>query len=120
VSGGSFNTASGSQGSVSGGRDNEASGTYASVNGGRHNVASGDWSFVGGGGGGSSDGNEAFGLYTAILGGEANIAGDPDLISEILIQKATVCGGSDNTTPVELSTAVGDAGIVYVDTTVVH
>ncbi len=108
VSGGGDNTASGDQSSVSGGSSNTAGGTNASVTGGSHNKATGRGAFVGGGGNVNSvDGNEAFGDYTAILGGNQNITGDPDLTDHTLGQNATVSGGHWNTASGESSSISG-------------
>jgi len=96
VSGGVNNTA-GHYSSVSGGSDNTASGFYSSVSGGRYNIASGDYSSVAGGGSGNASyGNRAFGHYSAILGGDVNIAGDPALTDHSIGQYSTVCGGGGN------------------------
>ncbi len=52
---------------------------------------------VGGGGSDSAAyGNVAFGNYTAILGGIYNIAGDPDLASHTIGERATISGGDTN------------------------
>jgi hypothetical protein len=97
VSGGEQNSASGAYASVSGGAYNEASGQNASVTGGRNNTASGDFAFVGGGGGDDAvEGNQAFGNYTAVLGGQRNIAGDPDLSDHLIGTGASVSGGDLN------------------------
>lgn len=95
VSGGRVNTASGLNSSVTGGAGNKASGETASITGGIHNKASGDYSLVAGGGGRSSAaGNEAFARYSAILGGSANITGDPDLEDPDVGESASISGGS--------------------------
>jgi len=76
---------------------NTISGQYSSVSGGRNNTASGNYSFVAGGGSENSlYGNKAFGDYTAILGGDVNIAGDPGLTDHTIGMYSTVCGGGGN------------------------
>jgi len=98
VSGGHGNFANAWYSSVSGGGENSADHTAASVSGGKYNKASGEYSFIGGGGGPDSiSGNEAFSDYSAILGGQANIAGDnsnPD--NHTVGQNAAVSGGRFN------------------------
>jgi len=94
VSGGVDNTAVGNVSSISGGDLNTASGDSSSVVGGRYNTASGDSSSaVGGGGLNISDGNIAFAHYSAILGGENNLAGDPSLSNHNLGMNSTISGG---------------------------
>jgi hypothetical protein len=98
VCGGGFNTASGRTSSVSGGAYNTASGGAASVSGGGNNTASGGYSFVGGGGDSNpAFGNTAYSYYSAILGGEANVAGDESSGDPSLAQKTTISGGNANT-----------------------
>jgi len=98
VSGGIGNEASYYYASVSGGAGNTASGEWSSVSGGRYNTASGDYSFVGGGGGETEeDGNIAFARFSAVVGGGANIAGDPALTDHTVGEQSSVSGGHDNT-----------------------
>ena len=108
VSGGESNKASGNLSSVSGGISNTASGKYASVSGGRNNKASGDFSFVGGGGGkNDADGNKAFAVYSAILGGYSNVAGDYKLTDHNLGQNTCVSGGFGNVATGEYASISG-------------
>ncbi len=114
ISGGNGNEATGNQASISGGVLNKATEMYASVgggwgntaggqaaciSGGRYNKASGDYSYVGGGGGpDSTTGNEAFSHYSAVLGGQLNMAGDNSNPSDHTSgQFAAVSGGFHNT-----------------------
>ena len=98
VSGGNGNTASGYVASISGGDSNTADNNFASVSGDANNTASGSAASVcGGGGPASTDGNVAFGHYTAILGGQKNIAGDHDQSDHMIGLQATVSGGYGNT-----------------------
>jgi hypothetical protein len=72
-------------------------GIESTICGGQFNVASGDIAFIGGGGGWTPEmGNMAFGHYTAILGGQKNIAGDRNLQDHALGHDATVSGGWGN------------------------
>jgi hypothetical protein len=97
VSGGAGNTASGTASSVSGGDGNTAKNYAASVSGGRYNTASGNYSFVGGGGGGTAvEGNKAVAIYSAVLGGASNIAGDPALTDQSIGYQSSVSGGAYN------------------------
>ncbi len=118
VHGGSGNVASGNNAAVLGGSDNTASGDYSAVVSGSSNIASGNnaavlsggrneaigfnSAVVGGGGfvlgqeGTSASGyNRAFGNYSAILGGQLNLAGSktPALVDGYA---AAVCGGTNN------------------------
>ena len=126
VSGGSGNTAEGDRSSVTGGYYNEASdygatvtggesntarGLRSSVSGGRNNEASGDYSFVGGGGDEVAiQGNVAYGHYSAILGGERNVAGDVFESSHSIGLKSTVSGGMNNETRGDYSSVSGGKG----------
>jgi len=108
VSGGLYNLAAGSHSSVTGGRSNTASGHRSSVSGGRYNTASGEYSCVlGGGGPDSTDGNAAFSNYTAILGGQRNLAGDASLASQSVGQWSTISGGRNNVASGECSSVSG-------------
>ena len=109
VSGGYQNRPDGAYSSVSGGRANTASGVCSAISGGRYNTAGGEYSSVAGGGGESSSlGNKAFGHYTAILGGQENIAGDVDLADHGLALRSTISGGRlNNTTDVWASVSGG-------------
>ena len=108
VSGGANSIASGINASVSGGYFNKASGINASVSGGINNTASGDYTSVSGGGGpNEADGNIAFGNYSAILGGQANLAGDPNKNDHAIGEQATVSGGWDNIASAHAATVSG-------------
>ena len=95
VSGGKGNLASSTCASVSGGGENAARGVGSSVGGGCYNTASGEYSSVAGGGGDlPASGNKAFGNYTAILGGQENVAGDATLVDHGIGARSTISGGS--------------------------
>ena len=97
VSGGADNEAMGERSSVSGGENNTASQYASSVSGGANNTASGYWASVAGGGGVDlSDGNEAFANFGAILGGQGNLAGDPDKLDHAIGEASSVSGGWAN------------------------
>ena len=97
VSGGSANNASGWAASISGGGNNTAWGDYGSISGGQYNTARGNYSFVGGGGGGTAvEGNKAVAIYSAVLGGASNIAGDPALTDQSIGYQSSVSGGAYN------------------------
>ena len=95
VSGGLYNTASGSHATVGGGKSNTASGLYATVGGGWHNTASNYYATVGGG-----DRNTASGGRATVSGGCYNIASGIE---------ATVGGGYDNTASNYYATVGGGA-----------
>jgi len=106
VSGGLSNTASGFSASVSGGNLSEAIGSISSISGGRNNIASGEYSSVSGG-----NSNTASYYYASISGGAGNTASG---------SYASVSGGQSNTASETYHSVVGDAGRVYVDSTLVH
>lgn len=83
VSGGYYNTASGSSASVSGGSYNTASGVVASISGGYSNTASGSLSSVS-----SGESNTASGSYSNVSGGYYNTASET---------YSSVSGGYSNT-----------------------
>ena len=94
IAGGRSNVASGLESSILGGDSNEASGGTSTVSGGSRNTAAGRTAHVAGGGG--ITGNVAFGSHSTVLGGEGNIAGDPELANSLLGSSATVSGGAGN------------------------
>jgi formylglycine-generating enzyme required for sulfatase activity len=97
VSGGNSNQATDYYASVSGGANNRAMASSASVSGGGNNIASGMYASVAGGGGMTeSEGNEAYGYFTSILGGTANLAGDPNHGSHSWGAYSTIAGGANN------------------------
>jgi len=108
VSGGLYNTASGSYATVGGGHDNTASGSYATVGGGEYNTVSNWYATVGGGyhntasdwratvGGGFD--NTASGYAATVGGGHDNTASG---------YIATVGGGDDNTASGSFATVGG-------------
>jgi len=127
VSGGYQNVASGAYTSVTGGSDNEAGGSHASISGGYGNSASNYCSSVSGGGE-----NVADGQYSSVSGGFKNkasyktasddvyssVSGGTENVADGLY--SSVSGGSNNTATSDYSSVVGDAGVTYVDATIVH
>jgi hypothetical protein len=121
VSGGTSNTASGEYASVSGGVINEASGNGASISGGSMHIASGTTASISGG-----TGNKAQNIYSSVCGGQSNTAsGNSASVcggysNTASGNSASVSGGTSNTASGNYHSVVGNAGAVYVDSTVVH
>jgi hypothetical protein len=104
---GTDNTISGPYAVVSGGSNNEASGSSSSVSGGKYNIASGDYSSVLGGGGFSYMGNEAWALYSVVVGGRENTAGDDSTTDRSVGWASVVLGGFNNSTTDDYASVSG-------------
>jgi hypothetical protein len=109
VTGGSWNTASGSGSSVSGGALNEASSDFSSVSGGRNNTASGTNSSVSGGFEHTASGN-----FSSVSGGRRNTAsGQASGVSGGYLNEASgtnssVSGGLSDTVAGDYDWRAGD------------
>lgn len=108
VSGGAYNTASGSGSVIAGGYGNTATSLGASVSGGEENIADGSDAAIGGG-----NNNSAYGQASTISGGDGNTVYDfattvgGGWVNKAVGQYATVPGGYKNTAGGESSFAAG-------------